>query len=378
MLLDDLTGLLGRQSPPRGPRRVEGLARALRDRIADGRLAPGDRLPPIRELASRLRVHPRVVSGAYSLLRQEGLATGSTGAGTRVADPRLRAPAERAAQLGGIADDFVRTALARGFAPEEIEAAATAAASRLRSDQMLYANARTVSRTLRLAGSHDLSIEVLAANLGAGRHPMRLAPDFCGSLAGLLRLAAGQADLAAVHLLDPPTGGYNAPAVARVLGPGSARLLLVAERVQGLLLPASNPFGLRSIDDLARPGVRLANRQEGSGTRTLLDVLLSRAGISPSAIAGYRHELPTHIAVAQAVARGAADVGLGIEAAARAHGLAFVPLAREPYELTYQPDRIGPRLLARLRDVLASNAFRQAVALLGGYDTRHSGDVREA
>ena len=89
---------------------------------------------------------------------------------------------------------------------------------------------------------------------------------------------------------------------------------------------------------------------------------------------GYEREEHTHLAVAAAVAAGRADCGLGVLAAARAFGVDFVPVAREPYDLvidraTRESDRLAP-----LSDLMASSDFRAAVDALGGYDTAEMGE----
>lgn len=372
-LLQHLEGLQAE-----GESRGRMLAGELRRRIALGELAPGDQLPSVRQLAGALGVHTRLVVAAYAELRAEGLVSGTAGAGTRVASPASpRATLARTGRLSTLADDVLSRALAEGFAPEEVESAVALAAGRWRSDRAVQADGPTAQgRLLRLAGSHDLSVEVLAARLGAGRRPVRLVPTFGGSLAGLLRLAAGQADLAAVHLLEPTSGEYNVPFVRRVLGGRPAVLLLAVEREQGLMVPPGNPRGVQGLRDLVRPGMRLANRQEGSGTRVLLDALLPQAGVPGQVISGYARQLPSHVAVAQAVATGEADIGLGIEAAARLLGLEFLPLAREPYELAYLEGPKNVRIMAHVRRVLQSEAFRSGVAALGGYHTARSGETR--
>ncbi|MBP8949405.1 MAG: hypothetical protein KBG73_11230, partial [Candidatus Promineofilum sp.] len=151
---------------------------------------------------------------------------------------------------------------------------------------------------------------------------------------------------------------------------------MLAGREQGWLEPRGNPQGLSGWADVARPDVRLVNRQRGAGTRVLLDYQLGQLGIEPAAVRGYEREEYTHLAVAAAVASGAADAGLGIRAAARALRLEFVPLAYEPYELAiplaiYESDRLQP-LLA----LLADDAFRAAVAAMPGYDTTVMGAMR--
>jgi putative molybdopterin biosynthesis protein len=99
------------------------------------------------------------------------------------------------------------------------------------------------------------------------------------------------------------------------------------------------------------------------------------AGAEPGSIAGYEDEVTTHEQAARAVAEGAADVALGILPAARSLGLSFVPLLEERYDLitpreNFESDLLAP-LLARLRD----EAFKRAIADLGGYATRETGAV---
>jgi len=127
------------------------------------------------------------------------------------------------------------------------------------------------------------------------------------------------------------------------------------------------------VEDMAERHLRYVNRQRGAGTRMLLDQQLVQHGIEPGEIEGYRREEHTHLAVAAAVAAGRADCGLGVLAAARAFGLDFVPVAKEPYDLVLLEDSLNDELLAPLFDLLESEDFRDAVTALGGYDTAEMG-----
>jgi molybdopterin molybdotransferase/putative molybdopterin biosynthesis protein len=144
-------------------------------------------------------------------------------------------------------------------------------------------------------------------------------------------------------------------------------------REQGLIVAAGNPSRTTAIEDVARKGLRYVNRQRGAGTRVLLDYELTRQGISADEIQGYEREEHTHLAVAAAVAAGRADCGLGVLAAARAFGLDFVPVAKEPYDLVLLKDNIEDELLAPLFELLESPEFREGVKGLGGYDTAEMG-----
>jgi putative molybdopterin biosynthesis protein len=224
-----------------------------------------------------------------------------------------------------------------------------------------------ISSTIVAIGSHDLVLDLAASALRAEDPRITLASSNVGSLGGLVALRDGLCHLAGSHLLDPATGEYTLPYVDRLLTGQDVRVIRLVHRDQGLIVAAGNPLGLSGIQDLARPGVRYVNRQRGAGTRVLLDHELRRLGVAPDTIEGYQREEPTHLAVAAAVAAGRAGAGLGIMAAARAFGLDFVPVTREPYDLVVNGQEAdGPRL-APLWALLRLDSFRASVEALGGY-----------
>jgi putative molybdopterin biosynthesis protein len=224
-------------------------------------------------------------------------------------------------------------------------------------------------------GSHDLTIDLLNSLLQektGGR--IHLASSNVGSLGGLLALRKGTAHLAGSHLLDTETGDYNRAYIRRYLPGTPVALITLAHRWQGFMTAAANPKGIRGIADLARPEVLFVNRQAGSGTRILLDYELARAGIDPGQVAGYRNEEYTHMNVAMAVASGAADAGLGIRAAADALSLAFVPLARERYDLVIPRAFLEDEKIRLLLEIIRSGDFQARVTALGGYEVEETGN----
>jgi putative molybdopterin biosynthesis protein len=230
-----------------------------------------------------------------------------------------------------------------------------------------------IERTIVAIGSHDLVLDLAASALRADDPGITLASSNVGSLGGLVALRDGLCHIAGSHLLDPATGEYTLPYLDRVLPGREVAVVRLVHREQGLIVAPGNPLGLTGISDLTRAGARYVNRQRGAGTRVLLDHELGRRGISPDAIDGYQREEPTHLAVAAAVAAGRADAGLGILAAARAFGLDFVPVTREPYDLVLAAADVGSQLLAPLWALLHSDRFQAAVAKLGGYHTKEMG-----
>jgi len=217
-----------------------------------------------------------------------------------------------------------------------------------------------------MQASHDLALGKLRELLASGRD-CELELHFQGSLDCLAALARGQCDMAGFHV--PDTTGRNAllDQYRPWLKSRALRLVHFATRQQGLIVARGNPLRIRTLADLVDKKARFVNRQPGSGTRLFLDHLLATHKIRPARINGYQLEEFTHAAVAATIASGMADAGFGIEAAARQHGLDFVPLATERYYLAGRSgtlSRPGPRALLAALD---SDAFRTILRDLPGY-----------
>lgn len=239
----------------------------------------------------------------------------------------------------------------------------------------LFRAPESIARTIVHIGSHDLTLDLLAQFLAERGNGLSSAN--VGSQGGLVALRRGEAHLAGSHLLDPETGEYNVRDVRRYLPDTPVQLVTLVGREQGLMVPRGNPKGIHTLADLYREDVRFVNRQRGAGTRVLLDYEISKLAFKTRGINGYDFEEYTHLAVAAAVASGAADCGLGIAAAARALNLDFVPLFKERYDLVIPREYYESALLRPLLDVLQDSRFRAEVAKLPGYDVRHMGEVLE-
>jgi len=235
------------------------------------------------------------------------------------------------------------------------------------------------SQIIPLLGSHDLALEILAELLYREHHGrFELAAVPVGSLDGLIALRQGLSPLAGCHLYDPAAGEYNLPYVHFLFPDQEVWLFTLAHRQQGIILAPGNPHQIADLDDLARPGITLANRNRGSGTRLWLDHALQQRGLPPSETLPCAGEVRTHTAVARLVAQGEADVGLGLEAAARQFQLDFVPLFLERFELAVLRSTAQTQPMQAVLELLNSAVFRNAVAALPGYDSRHCGERRVA
>ncbi|AEF93369.1 molybdenum cofactor synthesis domain protein [Desulfotomaculum nigrificans CO-1-SRB] len=232
-----------------------------------------------------------------------------------------------------------------------------------------------VRQTTVIIGSHDMALDVLANHLRRKFPAASLSSANVGSLGGLSAIKRGECHCAGTHLLDEETGDYNVSYVKRLLGDRPVVLVNLVYRQQGLMVAKGNPLGIKGLEDLTREGIRFINRQRGAGTRILLDYRLQQLGIDPDSIYGYNREEYTHMAVAAAVASGAADAALGIKAAANALGLDFVPVVEERYDLCIPGEFWDTPYITRLLEVMATSEFRQQVAALGGYDLRDCGGV---
>jgi putative molybdopterin biosynthesis protein len=233
---------------------------------------------------------------------------------------------------------------------------------------------KDIENTILCTGSHDLAIGVLEDQLKQLYPELKIAATNVGSLGGLLALQRGETHISGTHLLDPESGLYNVPDIKRTIPKLPVTLVHLARREQGIVVARGNPKSIGSLNDLTSR-VRFVNRQPGSGTRVLLDFELKKSGINPNFIDGYEREEFTHMAVGVAVASGLADAGLAVRAAAQALGLDFIPVASEQYDLLFLRSFFESDRGERLMLILQSGLFKDAVATLGGYDSRDSGKL---
>jgi molybdate-binding protein len=226
---------------------------------------------------------------------------------------------------------------------------------------------------LRIHASHGFAIQALHGLLVQHDVPNEL--KYCGSVEALASLQNGACDLAGFHV---PLGAFEAEAVAHYspwFNARTLRLVGIATRRQGLMVAPGNPKKLYDVRDLVRSDVRFINRQPGSGTRFLLDLLLKAEGISTSAIRGYEQCEYTHAAVAAFVASGMADAGFGVEVPARQFKLEFVPSQTERYFLLCDERTLEAPAGQQLLGLLGSEAFQSAIAQLPGYRAEQAGRI---
>jgi len=214
-------------------------------------------------------------------------------------------------------------------------------------------------------GSHDPLLDWAIRQSRCG-----LATYFDGSEQGLRQFCAREGVATGLHLPDP-SGGWNRAAAQDICGGQDAVLLRFATRRRGLVLRPDGPAPQR-LGDLA--GLRIVARQEGSGSQRLLQQLIRQEGLDPATLSFTAPERTEDEAV-QCVRRGEADAALGLDCAARAAGLPFVPLVEESFDLLCDRKAVFDPPLQSLLEFCRSPAFQDRATSLGGYDVTGLGRV---
>jgi putative molybdopterin biosynthesis protein len=222
-----------------------------------------------------------------------------------------------------------------------------------------------------VAGSHDPLLEWSLRESGCG-----LALMAGGSLDGLRRLRAREAQVCGLHVLDEASGAYNVPAL-RELDDGRGLVAIEwAWRTQGLVVAPGNPLRIRTVLDLAERGPRIVQREPAAGTHLLLAHLLREAGVEAGRLKVLPRPARSQTDVGLAILEGHADAGLAVEAVARQLRLEFMPLHRERYDLAMERRTYFEAPFQALLAFTHTDAFRERAEELGGYDVGEQGTVR--
>ena len=212
---------------------------------------------------------------------------------------------------------------------------------------------------LVVIGSHCIGLDYLLGALQQqGPRSKFLA---VGSTGGLDAARRGECDVAGIHLLDPATDQYNHPFLTPALD-----LVSGYGRLQGVVFRRGDErFEGRTAREAimaARhdPACVMVNRNQGSGTRVLIDRLLE--GVKP---AGYAVQPRNHNAVAAAVSQGRADWGVTLDTIARNAGLGFLPVQEERYDFVVPKSRVSRPGVVAFKKLLGDSTTRDALARLG-------------
>ncbi|MEM0160699.1 MAG: molybdopterin biosynthesis protein [Thermoplasmata archaeon] len=230
---------------------------------------------------------------------------------------------------------------------------------------------------LILIGSHDPGVDLLISLI-----PRKLSVKIIniGSMGGVIAISRGESHISGVHLLDKNSLKYNEYLLEKY-GLSNCNLISGYKRMQGIVFKKQNPFNIKSIKDLVDQSLIFINRNQGSGTRTLIDYYLEQIYGSEfknitKNIRGYKNEAKTHSAVGAAIAQGRADIGIAIEHTAHQYDLGFIPLTEEHYDFLILKENIENEYVQLFLESLRSEQFKKLLeSNFKGYRITDAGKI---
>lgn len=232
-----------------------------------------------------------------------------------------------------------------------------------------------ISPILRLHASHGYAVALLPEFA----NNFQLDLQYKTANEALAALSRNACDLAGIHIpaqikIDTLVQRYKRHLKSRSYK-GDYKVIRFITRQQGLMIAPSNPKSIGGVNDLTRSDIKFINRQKDSGTRALIDKLLGDQHINSAEINGYQEEEFTHTAVAAYVAATMADVGFGVEAAARQFGLDFVPITSEHYLMVCHERSLEKTAVLQFLQQIRSPEFHLKVNQLPGYTAHKCGII---
>ena len=221
---------------------------------------------------------------------------------------------------------------------------------------------------LIIAGSNDILLDRIISLFNHIHKEHVAVFGNVGSMGGLKALGRDLCHVASSHLLQEDEREYNFDFAREELKGKSPVLVNFCRREQGILIAKGNPNNISCVSDLGQPGIKIANRPVGTGTRLLLDRELEKAGLKETHIEGYEQEFRSHIDVAMEVLSGRADAAPAIKPVAGLLGLDFIPLRWERYDLLISKEHFFEQGAQLFLGLLHEPQLRDIANKLDGYD----------
>ncbi len=232
-----------------------------------------------------------------------------------------------------------------------------------------------ISGAILASGSNDPVLDMLLTATKKSHPDFYIFSANTGSVNGLKALNEGLTDIALSHLFDPESGQYNIPYLPQYLQNVNPVVVNLFYRELGFLCQPSKSSHITGFESLAGRKISFINRQKGSGTRLLLDYHLQKLGIVPEEIDGYEKEVYTHFEVALSILSGEADVGIASAIVGKLLGLTFKPITSECFDMILDQATYFQSGVQSFIETLKTEAFRNHVEKIGGYDFRDSGKI---
>ena len=232
-----------------------------------------------------------------------------------------------------------------------------------------------ISGALLTSGSNDPVMDMLLTATKKSHPDFYIFSANTGSVNGLKALNEGLTDIALSHLYDPESGQYNIPYLSKYLPNINPVVVNLFHRELGFLIQPDIASQIEGFESLTSKKIRFINRQNGSGTRLLLDYHLQKLGIAADQIDGYKNEVYTHFEVGLSIIAGDAQVGIASAAIGKLLGLAFKPITSECFDMILDQSTFFQSGVQSFIETLKTEAFRNRVEKIGGYDFRDSGKI---
>lgn len=223
-----------------------------------------------------------------------------------------------------------------------------------------------------IGGSHDPLLEWATRQSRSG---YALLSE--GSEAGLDRLERNEVAIAAIHLhgLGDDVAA-NIEGVATRAALHDVVLIAFVRREQGFLVAPGNPLGIGELRDVQRRRARIGLRPAGAGAQLLLESIAQRADIGLEALHCSEGRFATGPDLALGIRNGEIDSGIATRAVAATHGLDFVPLVWERFDLALRRRTFFEPAAQALFGFLHGDSLGLRAEALGGYDVSQLGAVR--
>jgi molybdate-binding protein/DNA-binding XRE family transcriptional regulator len=242
-----------------------------------------------------------------------------------------------------------------------------------RADLLVFSKEDAAQKRLVLAGCDPATS--LLSHMVEKISGVEIVSAAASSKLALQWLKEGKVHIAGSHLEDPKTGEFNLPYIREEFPDEDFQVFTFARWEEGFVVAPGNPKHVRRASDLVSRSLLLTNREPGSGSRALLDKILTASVIEPKNVLGYHNVAYGHLAAAYSVASGAADVCVATRSAAQTFGLDFVPLHSARYDLVIRKRTAELPSMKAFLDVLQRATLRRKLEVLAGYDTTHTGSL---
>ncbi len=224
-----------------------------------------------------------------------------------------------------------------------------------------------------IAGSNDLLLDKIISTFNV-KHKDHIAMfGIAGSMGGLKALKKNLCHIASSHLVAD-NEEYNFPFLKDEMNQIPA-VVNFCYREQGILVQKGNPKNIQAVTDLGKPGIKIVNRQLGTGTRQLFDKELKKAEISGDTIDGYKDTLARHMDVGLKILTNEADAGPSIKPVAHLLGLDFIPICSERFDLLINKDRFFDQGIQLFLSLLKGKVIQATAEEFGGYDLSMTGKM---